>query len=158
MKKLKIYLDTSVISHLHADDVPEKMAITNELWKQIQTGHYKACISDMVLQELANCHDSKRQYLLEKMADIDFDLYDIGEDVRDLSRKYIQAGAFTDKNIEDALHVACASVNTCNAVISWNFKHIVKLSAMLLVNGVNRQEGYMELEIVSPEVVIGEGI
>jgi hypothetical protein len=30
MKKLKIYLDTSVISHLQADDVPEKMAKTLE--------------------------------------------------------------------------------------------------------------------------------
>jgi hypothetical protein len=32
MKKLKIYLDTSVISHLQADDVPEKMAITHKFW------------------------------------------------------------------------------------------------------------------------------
>jgi len=32
MKKLKIYLDTSVISHLLADDVPEKMDITKKLW------------------------------------------------------------------------------------------------------------------------------
>ena len=38
-----------------------------------------------------------------------------------------------------------------------DFKHIVKLTAMLLVNGVNRQEGYMELEIVSPEVIVEEG-
>ena len=74
-----------------------------------------------------------------------------------MAQKYIQAGAFTDNHLEDALHVACASVNTCNAVISWNFKHVVKLSAMLLVNGVNRQEGYRELEIVSPEVIVEEG-
>ncbi|MCO5386043.1 MAG: PIN domain-containing protein [Desulfosporosinus sp.] len=157
MKKLKIYLDTSVISHLQADDVPDKMAITNELWKQIQTGRYIACISEMVLQELSNCYEGKRQYLLEKVADIDFEFYEIGNEVNELAQKYIQAGAFTDKHLEDALHVACASVNTCNAVVSWNFKHIVKLTAMLLVNGVNRQEGYMELEIVSPEVIVEEG-
>ncbi len=157
MKKLKIYLDTSVISHLQADDVPDKMAITNDLWKQIQTGSYKACISEMVLQELSNCYEEKRQYLLEKIADIDFEFYEIGNEVNELAQKYIQAGAFTDKHLEDALHVACASVNTCNVVVSWNFKHIVKLTAMLLVNGVNRQEGYMELEIVSPEVIVEEG-
>lgn len=157
MKKLKIYLDTSVISHLQADDVHEKMAITNDLWEQIQTGRYKTCISEMVLQELSNCYEEKRQYLLEKIADIDFEFYKIGDDVNELAQKYIQAGAFTDKHLEDALHVACASVNTCNAVVSWNFKHIVKLTAILLVNGVNRQEGYMELEIVSPEVIVEEG-
>lgn len=157
MKKLKIYLDTSVISYLQADDVPEKMAITNDLWKQIQTGRYKVCISEMVLQELSNCYEEKRQSLLAKIADIDFEFYETNEDVNELAQKYIQAGAFTDKHLEDSLHVACASVNTCNAVVSWNFKHIVKLTAMLLVNGVNRQEGYMELEIVSPEVIVEEG-
>ncbi len=157
MKTLKIYLDTSVISYLQANDVPEKMAVTNDLWQQIQNGRYKACISEMVLQELSNCYQEKRQYLLERISIIDFDFYKIGDDVIELAHKYIQAGAFTDKHLEDALHVACASVNTCNAVVSWNFKHIVKLTAMLLVNGVNRQEGYMALEIVSPEVIVEEG-
>lgn len=33
MSKLKVYLDTSVISHLLQDDVPEKMADTRQLWK-----------------------------------------------------------------------------------------------------------------------------
>ena len=111
MKKLKIYLDTSVISHLQADDVPDKMVITNELWKQIQAGRYKACISDMVLQELSSCYEGKRQYLLEKIADIDFEFYEIYDNVKELAQKYIEAGAFTDKHFEDALHVACASVN-----------------------------------------------
>ena len=73
MKKLEIYLDTSVISHLQADDVPEKMAITKDLWKQIHTGRYKVCISEMVLQELSSCYEDKRQYLLGKIADIDFE-------------------------------------------------------------------------------------
>ena len=156
MKKLKIYLDTSVISHLIADDVPDKMAITYDLWVQIKAGRFRACLSEMVLQELSQCYENKRQYLLEKLADIEFDFFEISDEVRELASEYIKSGAFTEKHLEDALHVACASINMCNAVVSWNFKHIVKLTAMLLVNGVNRQEGYMDLEIVSPEVLVEE--
>lgn len=33
MRKLKVYLDTSVISHLMQEDVPEKMADTKQLWE-----------------------------------------------------------------------------------------------------------------------------
>ncbi|MHB8126548.1 MAG: PIN domain-containing protein [Desulfitobacteriaceae bacterium] len=105
MKKLKIYLDTSVISHLQADDVQDKMAMTNELWKQIQTGRYRACISEMVLQELSNCYEDKRQYLLEKIAGIEFELYEISDEVKELAQMYIKAGAFSVKQLEDALHV-----------------------------------------------------
>lgn len=36
MVKLKIYLDTSVISHLQQEDVPEKMQETRELWEQFK--------------------------------------------------------------------------------------------------------------------------
>ena len=36
MEKLKVYLDTSVISHLMQEDVPEKMADTLKLWKKFQ--------------------------------------------------------------------------------------------------------------------------
>ncbi|GHU95409.1 hypothetical protein FACS189479_08950 [Spirochaetia bacterium] len=40
MKKLKKYLDTSVISYLDRQDVPEKMAETRRLWNQIKAGVY----------------------------------------------------------------------------------------------------------------------
>lgn len=33
MRKLKVYLDTSVISHLLQEDVPEKMSDTRQLWE-----------------------------------------------------------------------------------------------------------------------------
>jgi len=40
MKKLKIYLDTSVISHLQHEDVPEKMKDTLLFWEELKTGKY----------------------------------------------------------------------------------------------------------------------
>jgi len=42
--KVKIYLDTSVISHLQATDTPEKMADTLLLWEDIKAGIYEVVI------------------------------------------------------------------------------------------------------------------
>src|SRR3989339_1388837 len=114
----------------------------------IQKGKYKACLSELVLQELSRCNESKSKLLKECLADIDFETYFINDESKELSSLYINAGAFTDKHLEDALHVACAVNNNCNAVVSWNFRHIVKITAILLVNGVNKQSGYKEIEIV----------
>jgi predicted nucleic acid-binding protein len=63
MKKLKIYLDTSVISHLDAPDVPDKMADTLKLWEYIKAGVYDVVISDVVTDELAKCAEPKRSKL-----------------------------------------------------------------------------------------------
>ena len=47
MKKLKVYLDSSIVSHLYADDVPEKMRITKAFWDEINEGIYEAVISPL---------------------------------------------------------------------------------------------------------------
>ena len=44
-RKLKVYLDTSVISHLVQEDVPEKMTDTRRLWEMFQKGIYDVCLS-----------------------------------------------------------------------------------------------------------------
>lgn len=48
-KKLKIYLDTSVISHLSASDAPEKMIDTVKLWEDVVNDVYDILISDIAM-------------------------------------------------------------------------------------------------------------
>ena len=55
---------------------------------------------------------------------------------------------------EDALHLAIASVNNLDVVVSWNFEHIVKLKTRQGVAAVNTLLGYKPIEIVSPQEVI----
>ena len=49
-RKLKVYLDTSVISHLVQEDVPEKMTDTRRLWEMFQKGIYDVCLSELTEQ------------------------------------------------------------------------------------------------------------
>ena len=156
MKRLKIYLDTSVISHLQADDVPDKMMATLALWTDMQIGFYTVVISELVLDELENCHEPKKTSMFEKLSLINFNNVEITSEIRVLANKYVDEGIFPTKYLDDALHVACATVNDCNAIISWNFKHMVKLKTILSVNGINKYMGYGEIEILTPEAVIGE--
>ena len=47
MNKIKIYLDTSVISHLEAEDTPEKMRDTLDFWRELEKDKYLVTISDL---------------------------------------------------------------------------------------------------------------
>jgi len=53
----------------------------------------------------------------------------------------------------DASHVAVATVTKTDAIVSWNFKHIVRLDRMKAYNQINQLHGYGVLTIVSPREV-----
>lgn len=69
-KKLKVYLDTSVISHLKQDDAIDKTKITNDLWKRFKTNIFDVCLSDLTLLEVGRCDEPKASYLRDRLKEI----------------------------------------------------------------------------------------
>ena len=59
MRKLKVYLDTSVVSYLYQVDAPEKMQNTLDLWKLFKNKVYEVYISDIVIREISGCNEEK---------------------------------------------------------------------------------------------------
>lgn len=58
-----------------------------------------------------------------------------------------------EKFINDALHIAIATVNGIDTVVSWNLEHIVKLKTIVEVNKINLKNGYKQIFIVTPEEI-----
>ena len=86
MKKIKIYLDTSVISHLLAEDTPEKMADTRKLWKQLQYGQYEVYVSETTMDEIAACSDPKRTCMEQQLSTISFSLISVTFEIEKLAQ------------------------------------------------------------------------
>ena len=70
MRKLKVYLDTSVISYLSQEDAPERMKDTLELWKDFVNGKYDIYLSQVTLDEIEKCSEPKRNVLYDYLSDI----------------------------------------------------------------------------------------
>jgi hypothetical protein len=68
----------------------------------------------------------------------------------------MEENLFPKRYRDDAIHISLASVYGCNVVASWNFKHMVKIKTILGVNGINKLMGYADIQIVTPEVIVGE--
>lgn len=156
MKKLKIYLDTSVISHLQADDVPEKMAITHKFWNDIKAGEYDVYISEVTKVEIEDCPEPKKIILGDHLKEIAYRTIELTEEITELAQKYIAESVLPQKCVDDAMHVAAATVVGCNAIVSWNFKHMLKLRAFIGVNGVNKMLGYGEVALIPPYELLEE--
>ena len=155
MKKLKVYLDTSVINFLFADEVPEKRDITKKLFKEILASKYEVYISELVIVEIKKTEaEEKKSKLLIAVQKYQLKELPRNEEVYYLAEKYLDAKIIPRKFEEDAVHIAYAVVNNLDAVISWNMRHIVKLKTRWGVNSINKIEGYKDIELISPEEVI----
>ncbi|MCL2056562.1 MAG: PIN domain-containing protein [Oscillospiraceae bacterium] len=158
MKKLKIYLDTSIIGYLYQETQPEKMAETRQLWGQIKSGAYEAIISNLLLEELSNNPNEEiRNILLEFLAEIDYEIVPLSSEIEKLAVMIISHGVLTQKSYEDCLHIATALVHDCNLLVSWNFKHLVNIRTINGVRAISNLEGYKTIDIVTPTLLIQEG-
>lgn len=156
MRKLKIYLDTSVISHLQQEDVPEKMRETRELWEQFkQREDVEIVISRLVLNELYQCDKQKLSFMLNQLAQLDYTEVPITDSERKLADIYLQNGVLRKKSMDDLTHIATATLNDCRYIVSWNFKHFVNPKTINAINAINLTMDLPQIGIVSPSMMLG---
>ena len=101
MGKLKVYLDTSVISHLLQEDVPEKMADTRQLWEMFCSNRYDVYLSTVTLEELKGCSEPKQSQLFDYLGQIDYTLIQINDKIEEIALQIIEMGILTKKSYDD---------------------------------------------------------
>ncbi len=159
----KIYLDTSVISFLYADDAPEKQEITIDFFDNfIKTGIYQANISEFVLQEIENTgNDALREKLKAAVIDYPIEIISHGneDEIQRMAFAYILDGVIPQKKLLDALHVAVCTVKSINFLVSWNYKHLANINRERRILSVNLENNYINpLRIITPiELINYEG-
>jgi len=79
---------------------------------------------------------------------------EITDEIRMLAEKYVSAGVVGKTSLEDCIHIAAATVHRADALVSWNFKHIVNVDRVKGYNAINVMLGYQALEIHSPSEVL----
>lgn len=154
MRISKLYLDTSLISHLDAKDTPEKMNDTLVLWQDIVKGKYLVYISDVSLEELAECPEPKQTVLLNYLGQIDYRIQRESEESLELTEKYLKYEVLTEKSRDDLRHIALAVLAECEFIVSWNYKHFVNIKTITKVQAVNKLLGYNEITILPPSMFL----
>jgi predicted nucleic acid-binding protein len=152
MKLLKVYFETSVFNFVFADDSLVEKDITLKLFNKIKD--YEAYISEIVIREISRAPEFKKKQLFNLINKYEFKELEFDRESEELAKWYIKEGVIPEKYEEDALHIAIASVNNLDVLISWNFSHIVKLKTKMRVAGIIRMLGYKEIEIVFPWEVV----
>ena len=147
MQKLKIYLDTSVISAYFDERVPIRLEETRRFWKN--SSAHEFLISDIVIKEVMN---TKKENIRQQMLDLvsNLQVTQITTETESLASEYVTRQIIPSTYFDDALHIAIAVINNADILVSWNFEHIVKRKTRIEVNLVNTLLGYKNIDIIAP--------
>ena len=153
MRKLKIYLDTSVISYLDQHDAAERMAETLDFWQEVKYGKYDIYVSDVTITEISKCNEQKKATLEKYLSEINFTVVPIDEEMEVLAEQIISQGILTQKSHDDCMHISAAVIYDCDIIASWNFKHIVNVKTINGVRAINILNGYRPIDIYTPAML-----
>lgn len=150
MKNLRIYLDTSIIGGCFDEEFREW---SNKMIKEFKIGLYIPVISDLTIDEVRKA-PLFVQNVLSELIDFGCEMIQESEESIELAQKYLKEEILSNNFDNDARHIAVATINNVDIIISWNFKHIVHFEKIRQFNSINIREGYKPIEIYSPREVV----
>lgn len=150
MKRLRIYADTSVYGGCFDDEFSEP---SRRFFKEVEAGRFVLVVSETVAYELRSAPPEVAG-LLGSVPEDFYEAVEVDEEAEQLRDAYVSAGVVGHGSLADAEHIASASVAGVDAIVSWNFKHIVHLEKIRGFHSVNIREGYAAVPIHTPREVI----
>lgn len=147
---MRIYIDTSVINGLYSDELEIKK--TTEIFFEFtqKTGSmlYSA---DLIVEEIERTpSDSKRNKLKDALSQHEIEFLPVTDEVQAIAKLYLGERIIPAKYSPDAIHIATAVIYNIPVLVSWNFKHIVRLKTKVEIDRINRQFNYPQISICSP--------
>ncbi|MDY6934682.1 MAG: PIN domain protein [Spirochaetota bacterium] len=150
--KLRVYADTSVFGGCFDNEFLES---SKQLVKEFTLGIKLLVVSDLTLKEIENA-PLEVQDIMSTIPDKFKEYITLEDESKYLAKKYIAEKAISKKYTIDSQHIAIATANRVDVLVSWHFKHIVNLRRIHLYNATNLKYGYPIIEIRSPREIIDE--
>lgn len=142
----RIYIDTSVIGGYFDEEFEE---YTRQLFERIKNKDFSIFYSEVNETELILAPEKVRQ-VPEIIPKNCLSYLILDEEAKLLAETYISEKALGKASRNDAYHIALASVNRLDCLVSWNFKHIVNFDKIKLFNSINIKQGYPLIDIRTP--------
>ena len=118
-------------------------------FERLQNGEFRLLFSTVTQDELSFAPERVKR-LVTNLKSENTEFLEIIDESVEYETQYISQGVVGQTGFSDCLHIALATINRADYLISWNFKHIVNIRRIRGDNSINIKNGYKELEIRSP--------
>ncbi len=148
--KQRFYFDTSVFGGVYDKEFEEE---TLQLFERVNLGKIICMYSDLTESELLKAPENVRNYFKELPKE-NTERVIVNAEIIELATKYIEEKVVGKTSFDDCLHIATATLNKADILVSWNFKHIVNVYRIRGYNSINLRMNYLSLEIRSPKEIL----
>jgi len=148
--KQRFYFDTSVFGGVFDTEFEEE---TLQLFERVKLGKVICVYSDLTESELLKAPENIRAYFKNLPKDYTERVV-VNKEIIELASKYIKEKVVGKTSFDDCLHIATATLNKVDILVSWNFKHIVNVYRIRGYNSINLRMNYLSLEIRSPKEIL----
>ena len=156
--KSKVYIETTIISYLTAWRSPQLvMAANQEMtrgWWDAERHNFDLYVSEAVIQEVSAGDPAAAQRRLEAIQE--FSALPITEEARQLAKQLIDNTPLPEKASIDAVHIATATVNGMDYLLTWNCRHIANATLRNSMGEICQSAGYVMPIICTPLELIAE--
>jgi predicted nucleic acid-binding protein len=151
---LKLFLDSSVFNFYVDGKQGQKQRETEKLFAAIEAGKYEAYTSSAVIEELDKALKTKRNAMSALVDRHMKEIFKPSSDAECLADMYVAKHIIPPKFRDDGLHIAVATVEDLDFVVSCNMGHIDKRKTMIGTGFINLRAGYKNIGICSSMEVI----
>ena len=109
--------------------------------------------SDLSETELENAPQRVKDFFAD-LPKLHTQKVEVTEDAFELAQQYLDEKVVGQTSADDCRHIATATINKVDYLVSWNFKHIVNVFRIRGYNAVNLRCGYPPLDIRSPKEIV----
>ena len=155
MSKQKIFIETTLFNRYYDTD-RDGHRETVMLFEAIGKGVHEGYTSTDVINELEDAEEDKRIKMLTLIEKYGIYVLKANYEVDNLANVYIEHKVIPLKYFLDAAHIANATVNNLDSIMSFNFKHINKKKTKIMTKEINLSMGYKEIKICTPKDVFYE--
>lgn len=157
MKKVSLYMDTSVLGGLFDIEDKKRVDTADSLIKLIKNEIFEGFISFLTLEEMLKAPYEMREKLRNTVTESGLKILEETEECIELANAYVNNEIIPAKYRNDARHIAIGVYHEVDFIVSWNYRHMVNITVRRLINSTNLRKGYKPVEIISPEEVVGYG-
>lgn len=150
--KPKAYLETTIVSYLAATSSPDVVVaghqqITQDWWERRH--RFELYVSAAVVDEVSRGDAMAARRRLAMLNELP--VLDLSADVHQLAARLISQHAVPASALVDAVHIAVATVNEIDYLLTWNCRHIANAAVRGKIEETCRAQGLRAPVICTPE-------